>query len=196
MAFVKESIRWLKRERGQRSFRIYMAVNAVLAAALTAENMLLFSAGAMKALRYAILLAALAVIAWIDRRSRRIPNRILLALATIRLFLLAVEWAVYPSMGLAVFLSSVGGGLLGGGLFLLCGFLSRGGMGMGDVKLLAVTGLFVGMGVVMTVIFLSVTVSAVYSAVQLLRKKTNLKDEIAFAPFVWIGLLLTMAIGM
>ena len=45
--------------------------------------------------------------------------------------------------------------------------------------------------------FINGDACAVYSdTVQLVRKKAKLKDEIAFAPFVWIGLILTMALGI
>ena len=48
----------------------------------------------------------------------------------------------------------------------------------------------------MAVIVTTVFSSAVYSIEQLVRKKAKLKDEIAFAPFVWIGLILAMALGI
>ena len=196
MNFFTKSTKWLKKEWQKKSFRVFLVVNVLLCFLLTAENIGLFSSGVLRALRYDLLLAALAVIAWIDRRSKRIPNSILLAMIPIRLIFLALEWILYPDMGLAMFISSVMGALIGGGLFLLCYFLTRGGIGMGDVKLFAVVGLYVGSGVVMTMVFLSVVASAVYSIIQLLRKKTKLKDEIPFAPFIWIGLILAMAIGM
>lgn len=196
MDFFTKSEKWLKKEWQKKSFRVFFVVNVLLSFLLTAENIGLFSSGVSRALRYDLLLAALAVIAWIDRRSKRIPNSILLAMILIRLIFLALEWILYPDMGLAMLISSVMGALIGGGLFLLCYFLTRGGIGMGDVKLFAVVGLYVGSGVIMTVVFLSVVASAVYSIIQLLRKKTKLKDEIPFAPFIWIGLILAMAIGM
>lgn len=196
MNFFTKSTKWLKKEWQEKNFRIFLVVNVLLSFLLTAENIGLFSSGVSRAFRYDLLLAALAVIAWIDRRSKRIPNSILLAMILIRLIFLALEWILYPDMGLAMLISSVMGALIGGGLFLLCYFLTRGGIGMGDVKLFAVVGLYVGSGVIMTVVFLSVVASAVYSIIQLLRKKTKLKDEIPFAPFIWIGLILAMAIGM
>lgn len=196
MKFIRKSIQWLQREWSDKTFRIYAIVNLFLLAALVTENISLFSMAVSRMVRYSILFAGLAVIAWIDRRSKRIPNEILLALLLLRVIVLAGEWLVHPSYGLALLISALAGGLIGGGLFIICYFLSRGGVGMGDIKLFAVMGVYLGLGVIMTTVFLTVLVSAVYSVVQLIRKKTKLKDEVPFAPFAWIGLILTMAIGM
>ena len=84
----------------------------------------------------------------------------------------------------------------GGGMFLLAHFLTKGGVGMGDVKLLAVIGAYMGSGSIMAAAFLSVAASAFYSIVMLLLKKIKLKEEIPFAPFIFIGTVLTMALGM
>ena len=113
-----------------------------------------------------------------------------------RIVILIVEWLLVPSMGMSLLISSAFGMLLGGGMFLLAHFLSRGGVGMGDVKLFAVTGWYVGAGSIMPLVFLTALISAAYSIVMLLLKKIKLKEEIPFAPFVLAGTILTMALGM
>ena len=187
MKFLKKSKRWMKAHWQNKSFRIFLAVNILLVVLLSVENMLLFSAGVLKMLRYVILLCGVAVIACIDRRSKRIPNEILLALVYIRALVLIAECVMYPSYALSMIISALLGSILGGGMFLICYFITRGGVGMG---------LYLGSGGIMAVIVTTVFSSAVYSIVQLVRKKAKLKDEIAFAPFVWIGLILTMALGI
>ena len=179
-----------------KSFRIFLVVNILLMVLLSVENMLLFSVGVLKMLRYVILLCGVAVIACIDRRSKRIPNEILLALVYIRAVVLIAECVMYSSYVLSMIISALLGSILGGGMFLICYFITRGGVGMGDVKLFFVAGLYLGSGGIMAVIVTTVFSSAVYSIVQLVRKKAKLKDEIAFAPFVWIGLVLAMALGI
>ena len=92
---------------------------------------------------------------------------------------------------------SAGAGLvLSGGMFLICYVIARGGIGAGDVKLLAVIGYWVGGGAVFTVVFLTVLSAAVYSSVGLLLKKISLKQEMPFAPFVLAGTVLTMMLGV
>lgn len=186
---------WMKTQMKVRSFRILAAAGILTGIALGAE-FLFFSYSILKITRYLVLLEGMFLIAWIDQHERRIPNRILLLLLGIRAVILAAEWLLVPSMGLALLISSVLGLLLGGGLFLIAHLISRGGVGMGDVKLFAVIGTYVGAGSIMPLVFLTVLAAAFYSLVMLALKKVSMKEEIPFAPFVLAGTILTMALGM
>ena len=192
---MKAGIRWIKQQMNDKRFCI-LAVAGVIAGIVLCAEFVLFSYSVPKILRYLILLESMFLIAWIDQRKRRIPNKILLAMLAARIVILIVEWLLVPSMGMSLLISSAFGMLLGGGMFLLAHFLSRGGVGMGDVKLFAVTGWYVGAGSIMPLVFLTALISAAYSIVMLLLKKIKLKEEIPFAPFVLAGTILTMALGM
>lgn len=192
---MKAGIQWIKQQMNDKRFRI-LAVAGGIAGIVLCVEFVLFSYSVPKILRYLILLESMFLIAWIDQRERRIPNKILLAMLAARTVIFIVEWILIPSMGLALLISSGFGMLLGGGMFLLAHFLSRGGVGMGDVKLFAVAGWYVGAGSIMALVFLTALVSAAYSIVMLLLKKIKLKEEIPFAPFVLMGTILTMALGM
>ena len=178
-----------------KKFRLFIFAALVVEITLAAE-FTIFSYSILKTIRYLLLIGVLFLIAWIDQHKKKIPNRLLLFLLVGRIFLLLLEWLVFPGMGLSLLISSTLGMLLGGGLFLLAHFISRGGVGMGDVKLFGVIGCYTGVGVIMPLVFLTVMVSAVYSIVMLLLKKIKLKEEIPFAPFVLIGTILTLAMGM
>lgn len=192
---MEKNISWFKEQWTDEKFRICMVV--VLASGIGLSAIFsVFSYNILKILRYLILYAALFLTAWIDQGSKRIPNKILKVLLGIRGILIILEWLVFPKLGLAVLISALSGMLLGGGMFLLAHFLTKGGVGMGDVKLLAVIGAYMGSGSIMAAAFLSVAASAFYSIVMLLLKKIKLKEEIPFAPFIFIGTVLTMALGM
>lgn len=75
MKFLKKSKRWMKAHWQNKSFRIFLAVNILLVVLLSVENMLLFSAGVLKMLRYVILLCGVAVIACIDPEEQTDPER-------------------------------------------------------------------------------------------------------------------------
>lgn len=186
---------WLKEEWKDKKFRSYMFLNIMVVALLLGEWYVL-EYGWLKITRYLIMLEGCFGIAWIDRKTKRIPNKILLVLLVVRTVLFLGEWLAYPSVGFSVVISSVLGMILGGGLFLLCYLLTRGGVGMGDVKLFSVMGYYLGNGAIMPAMFFTVVISAVYSIVQLIRKKTKLKDEIPFAPFALVGIMITMLMGM
>lgn len=192
---MKQGISWFRKQWTDKKFRICLIIALTVSIGLAAE-FFLFAYSIWKISRYLVLAAALFFIAWIDWQSRRIPNRILKMLLTVRGILLAAEWLTYPKLGLAVLLSALLGAAIGGGMFLIAHFISKGGVGMGDVKLFIVIGSYMGSGSIMTAVFLSVMSSAFYSIAMLLLKKIKLKEEIPFAPFIFVGTVLTMALGM
>lgn len=192
---MKQGISWFRKQWTDKKFRICLIIVLTVSIGLAAE-FFLFAYSIWKISRYMVLAAALFFIAWIDWQSRRIPNRILKMLLTVRGILLAAEWLTYPKLGLAVLLSALLGAAIGGGMFLIAHFISKGGVGMGDVKLFIVIGSYMGSGSIMTAVFLSVMASAFYSIAMLLLKKIKLKEEIPFAPFIFVGTVLTMALGM
>ena len=131
---MEKNISWFKEQWTDKKFRICMVVVLASGIGLTAIFSV-FSYNILKILRYLILYAALFLTAWIDQGSKRIPNKILKVLLGIRGILIILEWLVFPKLGLAVLISALSGMLLGGGMFLFAHFLTKGGVGMGDVKL-------------------------------------------------------------
>ena len=61
---------------------------------------------------------------------------------------------------------------------------------------MAVLGFYLGMNGVFTCSFLSIVSAAAYSILLLILRKVNLKEEIAFAPFVLVGVILTIGLGV
>lgn len=155
-----------------------------------------FQYGGLKVIRYFVLFWSLTIIAWIDCGSRKIPNAIVLFLLVARTLLLVLECLIYRDYWRSILLSSTGGLLLSGGMFLVCYLFARGGIGAGDVKLSAMLGYYMGSGAVFTAIFLTVLTAALFSIIALLLKRTGLKQEIPFAPFILTGTLITMMLGV
>ena len=67
--------------------------------------------------------------------------------------------------------------------------LSRGSMGAGDVKLSFVMGLFLTGDHVTSAILYGCVISAIYSLVQMARKKITRKDTLPFVPFLYLGVV-------
>lgn len=186
---------WISEQWKEKKFRILTIVVLVMMICLAVE-FYFFEYSIVKSIRYQYLLAWLFIIAWIDSKEKIIPNKILLVLLFSRVFLLLVECLLYKEYWMSLVISATAGFLIAGGMFLLCYFLTRGGVGAGDVKLFAVLGCYFGSGPIFTVVFLTIVYAAVYNIVKLAMKKTDLKKEIPFAPFIFLGTLTTMLLGI
>ena len=68
-------------------------------------------------------------------------------------------------------------------------------VGMGDVKLAAVLGWYLGGSLIWFDIVVSLSLAALYSIVQLILKKLNMKDSIPLAPFFSVGTILILLLG-
>ena len=85
--------------------------------------------------------------------------------------------------------------LVGGGLLLLVAVLTKGGMGGGDIKFVAVLGLWLGVKLTIVMLFLSFFIGGVGGALLLVFKVKGRKDFIPFGPFIACGAFLSMLYG-
>lgn len=83
------------------------------------------------------------------------------------------------------------GFLIGGGLYLLLAVITNGGMGGGDIKLMAMLGFWLGTSGVLWVILLSSNIGAVISLLLIAMKIKGRKDYIPFGPFIVMAAMLT-----
>jgi len=88
------------------------------------------------------------------------------------------------------------GGMLAGGLPLLVIdvlvriFLKKPGFGFGDVKLMAVCGLFLGVSGVVSAYFIAFVAGGLYGGFLLYTGKARTGGYFAFAPFLCVGVVL------
>ncbi len=95
-----------------------------------------------------------------------------------------------------VWLNHVLGAVIAGLFFLLLVVVSRGrGMGMGDVKLAAASGLVLGWPDIGLAVIVAFVLGGLWGAVLLLGRKKTLHDKIPFAPIFIIGMALTVFLG-
>jgi len=127
-----------------------------------------------------------------DIKTRRIPNKLVLVM--LAAWILAVVPKLFLDIDAAVahMVNSILGFLIGGGLFVLVYLLSRKGLGGGDVKFMAVSGLYIGFGGAISTIFIGSVLAAITGGALILFKKIKRKDPIPLVPFLFAGILVTV----
>lgn len=130
----------------------------------------------------AVIVAVLIAAAFIDIRTRRIPDRLVLAAATAGLLLMSVDSG-------KSWIDSLAGGLVSGVVMLIIRMITRNGLGLGDVKLLGCTGIYLGLEGALSSMVVAVVLSGIFSLVLICIKRENRKSEIPFAPFILAGTL-------
>jgi leader peptidase (prepilin peptidase) / N-methyltransferase len=126
--------------------------------------------------------------ALIDLEHRIIPNRITATGAVLALAIgLVLDPAGEPQRVIA--------GAGAGGFFLLAALAHPGGMGMGDVKLAAVMGLFLGRAVA-PAILIALLAGVLVGGVVIARKgAAGRKTAVPFGPFLSLGALVAVFAG-
>lgn len=153
--------------------------------------------------------AALVVITFIDLQYRIIPDVIsipgavlCLALSCMLPWLKPVTslWGISIPPAAGRILQSMFGLLIGGGVLYLFaqGYLilaKREGMGMGDVKLLAMIGAFLGWKGALVSLMVGAFAGSIAGITAMLIKGKNLKYAIPFGPFLSLGALCSLLYG-
>jgi leader peptidase (prepilin peptidase)/N-methyltransferase len=159
-----------------------------LTGALCVGAVLTHSSASGIALSVALILMVVPA-ALIDLEHRIIPNRIT-ALGTVAAlaFGLALDPAGEPGRLIA--------GVAGGGFLLLAALAYPGGMGMGDVKLAGMMGLFLGASVAPALLIALVS-GVILGAVVIARKgaQAGRKTAVPFGPFLALGALFAVFLG-
>lgn len=141
-----------------------------------------------------IIMSVLWTAAYFDKKSFRIPNKLILLGLAYRIIVLMFE-IVYAREGLAYQLISEG---IAAVMLLVAALLSmlivKNGLGMGDAKLFIIIGLFLGTQGAVLAIFLSLIIMFFISLILMIRKKKTKKDGLPFAPAILCGTMLAISI--
>ena len=138
---------------------------------------------------FAVLSAALIVITFTDIEFTEIPNEVVLTLL--------VAGIIYNivSFDLNFTINSVIGFFAASVPMLIMGMIKKGGMGMGDVKLMAVCGLFIGWKCILLAMFLGAVAACLFVILQIIIGRREKGAAIVFGPFLSIGILVSGLYG-
>ena len=165
----------------------YPALELGLGAAFLATVLVLWDDPAQLALGL-VFVATLAAITLTDLEQRIIPNRILLVSAVIGI---AIAAAADPGSLPERALSAFGAG----GLLLLTALVYPKGMGMGDVKLAALMGLYLGSAVA-PALLIGFLVGALVGVGLILREGAAARKRgVPFGPFLALGGFIALLLG-
>jgi leader peptidase (prepilin peptidase)/N-methyltransferase len=132
--------------------------------------------------------AMLVAVAFIDLEHRIVPNRILLPMAAWGV----VSGALFRGGELPEVLLAGAGAFL---VFFLAALAYPAGMGMGDVKLAGVMGLYLGLSVLPALLVALLTGSVVGLAIMAREGGGARKKGVPFAPFLALGGLVGVLVG-
>lgn len=144
-------------------------------------------------LSHFILALFLIPIAWIDLKTCLILN-----VLTVPVFILGLILALV--FQIENILNLLLGMAAGGGILFFFGFLGKilfkkDSMGMGDVKLMMVVGIFIGFPAVLISLLFGVYLAAVVILIGMVLRKMKLGDTIPFGPFLALGTLVYLLWG-
>lgn len=131
----------------------------------------------------------------IDMRLQKIPNVFLLVGLAIRIVYLAVMYIQDASNAWIITKDSLIGSVVIGLFFLFLLVVFKNSIGMGDVKLFALMGLYQGLWGVINSVFFSLVVSFFVSIALLITKKKGRKDTISFGPSIYLGTIIAMCMA-
>lgn len=144
----------------------------------------------VEGIAYAVFLCLLFIASLIDYDHMIIPNSINLTIAISGILFALLGWTV--NIKQAAF-----GFIVGGGIFFLLALLSmllfrKEGMGGGDIKLVAASGIYLGAQNVMISFILTCYISGIILLIMLLFKKVKKGQYIPFGPFIATGMMIVV----
>ncbi len=152
-----------------------------------------------------ILVFFLIIISGIDFQTQLIPDVLSLPLTGIGLMLSfinpqlrIISYKLHVLIGIRMplpivhFMSAILGLLVGGGLLYLIAWVSRGGMGGGDIKIAAAIGTFLGWENILWSLGVAFLFGGIIAVILLVSGIKKRKDPIPFGPFIALGALLVI----
>lgn len=128
----------------------------------------------------------------IDRKTHRIPNILVCIALGAGAILLLLEFLFYRETFVNSLVTYVVGLICCVVLFYVLARLTKNGIGMGDVKLVAAMGWLLGLSLTLFSVLFALLVCSAAALFLLIGKKKNSHDRIPFGPFLFFGHILML----
>lgn len=130
----------------------------------------------------------LAAAAHTDRKTRTIPDKLVLAALGVSLFSIPF----FPEIGLP---ERILGMCFASLLLLIITLCIPGAFGGGDIKLMAACGVFLGWKYSLLALGIAVYIGAAYGIWMMAMRKADKRSHIAFGPFLCMGMVISVLWG-
>lgn len=188
---LPEDAHLLKKPTGKQ--KVFLGLMLIALCAMSVALELIYDKNTLlDNLKLITLLALLFTAAYVDAREKIIPNMVVLAGLVLRVAFWVAELFVIPDKFLSVVKDNLLACLLVVIFFVIGVLVIKGGLGMGDIKLMLVMCLFQGFYGVVSALFCALFAAFVYAIVVLIMKKKSRNDSVAFAPAILLGTLLSV----
>lgn len=162
--------------------------------------LLYFNGITIDTIKFMVLIPMLIIAFIIDLKLQIIPNRLTLTMFETGLVFTFIKSLLITGGGINIFIDSVIGMLVGGGIFLLITLIGgaiagKEAMGFGDVKLMGALGLFFGWLNMILISVMSFLFAAVISIIILISRKKKISEYIPFGPFIVVASIISIYVS-
>ena len=162
--------------------------------------LLFFNGLNIDTIQYMILIPMLLIAFIIDFRLQIIPNRLTLTMFETGLIFTFIKTLLITGGGIGIFIDSMLGMLVGGGIFLLITLIGgaiagKEAMGFGDVKFMGALGLFFGWLNIIMISVMAFLFAAIVGIVILIARKRKIGVYIPFGPFIVVASIIPIYVS-
>ncbi len=130
--------------------------------------------------------------AWLEFREKRLPNIITGAMAVLGVAFL-ITGLVLQQDGAVAYITSSVFATAGCAIFMvIAAFLTKQGIGAGDIKLISALALIGGVYTIIGTLFFGMLTCCTYAVFAILLKKKTIREAVPFGPFLLIGFVITL----
>lgn len=144
---------------------------------------------------YCIAFSALLVTAVIDFRTMEIPDSMWITVFVGSFFVYAQELIDDGGFELKCFLTRFIGIFAASGVLLILALITKGGMGGGDIKLMAACGFLLGWKQVILALVMGAAIGTLYLIVTAIKNKGKVPRKVPFAPHLSIAVVICFFAG-
>lgn len=138
--------------------------------------------------------SALLVAAVIDWRTMEIPDSMWITVL-IGGIIVYIDELIAEGFDLHCLIDRIIGFFAASGVLLLLAVVTKGGMGGGDIKLMAACGFLLGWKSVLLALVLGGVVGTLYIVFSAIKNKGKIKRKVPFAPHLAVGVIICMFFG-